>query len=161
MTASSAPEFLDLLKSGLEARADLAALTPTPVVYTTWIDADYSITDAIVIGYSGRSGPRNAAELGPNSVDEEPTLDSQIRVMRAGAGQTVADKARDRAHSILDKVDNELRTNHPELTTGSNFVMWARVGLWDYDAFPDPGSPAPLRVYVLQFEILYRARLDP
>ncbi len=161
MTASSIPEFLDLLKTGLDARSDLDALDPSPKVFTTWIDADYSITDTILVGYSGRSGPRTAAELGPNSIDEEPTLDSQIRVMRAGAGEDVATEARDRAHAILDAVDNELRTNHPELSTGSNFVMWARVGLYTFEAFPDPGSPAPLRVYILPFEILYRARLDP
>ena len=161
MAGISAPEFVDVLKVALDARADIIALDPRPVVYSYWPSADYSITDAIILGYEGRSGPRTPGELGPNSIDEEPILDSLIRVMRAGAGEDVAKSARDRARAILLIVDNELRTNHPELAGADDWVMWARVGAYDYKQFPDPGAETPMSVYLLEFEILYRARLGP
>ena len=47
MSGISAPEFLDLLKIQLEARADLLALDPVPTVFTAWPTVDFSITDSM------------------------------------------------------------------------------------------------------------------
>ena len=157
----SVPEFLDVLKPQLEARADLLALEPVPTVVTAWPTIDFSITDTIILGFSGRSA-REPAAVGRNRIDEAPIVDSQVRIMRAGAGEVVVKAARDRAQTIVDLVDNELRTNHPELAGANDDVLWARIGTYEWAQFPAPagGSPdVPLRVFVLDFEIIYVARV--
>ncbi len=161
MSGVSAPEFIDKFKILLDARGDLAALDHPPKVYTHWPTADYSTTDEIIIGYSIRS-PREPAAVGRNRVDETPIVDSQIRILRAGAGEEVAKAARDAGKVLITAVDHELRTNHPELADLNDDVLWARIGTYDIDQFPDPGRgepPVPLRVCVYTFEIHYRARV--
>lgn len=161
MPLISPPEFLDLLKTQLEARADLLALTPLPTVYTAWPTIDYSITDAIILGYDARA-PRDPESLGRNRLDEQVTLDSQVRVMRSGAGEAKAKICRDRAALIVAAVDNELRTNHPELAGADDHVLWARIGSYTMSQFPDPGGEGgAMRVAVIEFEAIYRARIAP
>ena len=162
MSGISVPEFLDVLKPQLEVRSDLLALSPVPTVYTAWPTIDFSITDSIILGFSGRS-TREPAAVGRNRLDESPVLDSQVRIMRAGAGEVVVKAARDRAKTIVASVDNELRTNHPELAGANDDVLWSRVGTYEFAQFPAPagGDPdVPLRVFVMDFEILYVARVD-
>ena len=161
MSGISVPEFLDVLKPQLEAHADLLALTPVPKIYTAWPTLDYSVTDSVICGYDTRS-PREPSSLGKNRVDELAVLDSSVRVMRAGAGEVVVKEARDRAKLIVTAVDNSLRTNHPELAGADDDVLWSRIGSYELAQFPDPGGgdPAvPLRICVVEFEIIYRARV--
>lgn len=151
-------EFKDLLKPQLEARGDLSVLDPVPTVYTVWPVLDYSVSDAIILGYTARA-TRTPAAVGRNRVDEEPELDCQIRVMRAGAGEVVGKAARDRAAILIAAVDNELRTNHPELSGADDHTFWARISDYEPDEFPDPGDAA-LRICVITFQILYKARVS-
>lgn len=162
MSGISAPEFLDLLKIQLEARADLLALDPVPTVFTAWPTVDFSITDSIITGYLV-TAPREPAAVGRNRVDETVGIDAQVRVMRAGAGEKIVKVARDRATLIVAAVDNELRTNHPELAGANDDVLWSRIADYELAQFPDPAGsdpPVPLRICVLTFTILYVARVD-
>ena len=160
MTALAAPEFLDLLKPAIEARGDIQALDPVPTVYTHWPTIDWSVSDSIILGYDV-SATIEPAAVGRNRVDEDATLDSQIRIMRAGAGETIAKNARDRAKALYQAVDNELRSNHPELVGANDDIMWARCGSYELAQFPmDIGSASvSTRVAVVTFQIIYKARL--
>ena len=162
MSGISAPEFLDLLKPQLEARSDLLALDPIPSVFTAWPTADFSVTDSIILGYLV-TAPREPAAVGRNRVDETVVIDGQVRTMRAGAGEEIVKVARDRATSIVASVDNELRTNHPELSGPNDDVLWSRIADYELAQFPDPAGsdpPVPLRICVITFSILYVARVD-
>lgn len=160
MSGFSVPEFLDLFKTQLDARGDLAALTPDVRTFTFWPTFDPSVTDAIIVGYDATATVTPAA-IGRNRVDEDVTLRCQIRVLRPGAGETQAKAARDRAQTLYAAVDNELRTNHPELAGPDDDVQYARCGSYDLAQFPTEvgDTPIPVRAAVLEFEAIYRARV--
>lgn len=160
MSALSGPEFVDLLKPALAVRVDFAALNPLPVVYTAWPTLDYSVFNAIILGYDMK-GSVTPAAVGRGRVDEDAVLDCQLRVIKPGAGDAKAKEARDAAKVLYQMVDNELRSNHPDLAGADNQVLWARCANYELAQFPhNYGKPAvPSRVCVVDFEIHYKARL--
>ena len=137
----TAPEVLDALKTALDSRGSLAALEPpTIVVWREWPTVDYSITDAIILGYGGES-TLDPAAVGRLRFDEQDTLDCQIRALRpvkktsgGAAGTDAAAKdARDRAKAIFDQVEAEVRAGLADPAGGE---VIERDGSWWADVTP-------------------------
>ena len=159
----TATEVLDALKTSLDARAEITALEPPNiVVWREWPIADYSITDAIILGYGGEFTLEPHA-VGRLRFDEADTLDCQIRILRpaaasdGGAGTDAAAKdARDRAKAIFDQVEAEVRAGLPDPAGGDMIKSWVSGGTWAQ--FPDEAGEVPIRVFVLEFTIEWQAR---
>ena len=159
----TATEVLDALKTSLDARAPLSALEPPQiVVWREWPMPDYSMTDAIILGYGGEF------TLDPHAVgrlrfDEADTLDCQIRILRPAAASdgvagtdAAAKAARDRAKAIFDQVEAEVRAGLADPAGGDMIRSWISSGTWAQ--FPDEAGEVPIRVFVVDFTIEWQAR---
>lgn len=156
-------EVLDALKTALDARASLTALEPPNiVVWREWPVADYSITDAIILGYGGEFTLAPSA-VGRLRFDEADTLDCEIRILRPAASSdgvagsdAAAKDARDRTKAIFDEVEAEVRAGLAEPAGGDMIKSWVSGGNWAQ--FPDEAGDVPIRVCVLDFTIQWTAR---
>lgn len=155
MSDWTAGAFKDALKTALEARAGVIGFTaPTVSVFTYWPGEDEWSTDTIVVGYTVADTNEPAA-LGNNSYTEEVNVESQVLVVRPGAGETVAKTARDRASNMLGEIDNQLRTSPPAVGTQT---ISARISDRAMDEFPSISGGTAVRVCRIEFTITYKAR---
>jgi hypothetical protein len=154
MSGWSAPDFLDQLKILLDARTGLTGLTPTVKVFTYWPALEESVTDAIILASAEDTDEQTVMNPASKPRDEDVTVDGLIWVSRAGAGETIAQAARDRAQLILNEVDEQLRTIPPAV------VLSRQAGIVSHrlDQRPSDSAGAAVRVCVLDFTIRYRAR---
>lgn len=162
MTAGglSAVEFVDLAAAQIAARGDVQAFDPPVEVLTAWPSADRSTSDRIILAVD-ISATVEPGAVGRNRQDESVTVVCQIRVFRPGAGVTVESSARDRVVELYRTVDNEMRTNHPELAGPDDDVMFARCGSYELQQWPTPGGDPDVagRWAVAEFDLIYRARV--
>ncbi len=150
----TAPDFLDVLEAALNVRAGITGLTPTVRVLTYYPSVDEPLTDAIIIGYEV-SDANEPAALGQGRYTETVDVECEIRVIRPGAGTTVAKAARDRVKNLLGEIDNELRTTLPNVgdQTISAHITSRNLAQYAYQA-----GAAAVRVCLVEFTIQYKAR---
>lgn len=107
-------DMAEALRAAVAARAGITGLSPTVKVITYLPSPDEQMADAIIIGYlSEDADDTMRAHVGGDQFEEVVDLVSRIQVTRPGAGQTVADTARDRAQALLSEVEAEVRYNLP------------------------------------------------
>lgn len=147
-------EFVDELATAVGGRSGITALNPEVRVFTYWPGPDAMVSDALVIGYAGQDDNEPAA-LGNQAHKETVNVECLIRVLRAGAGTTPANQARERALVILDEVSAQLRTAWPQVgvQTTSAHVSDRRI-----DQYPSTASSTSVRVCEVEFTIRYQAR---
>lgn len=151
------PEWLDSMKSKIEADATVSAMEPDVEVYTAEPSAQVMTSDIIVLGYEGNDNDEEGVPLGQGSRDETQLIKCYVQVVRPGAGETIAKEARDDAASIIRAVDGILRSSPPSV--GSQTYA-TKLAARDFAQFPSEvgSSSTPVRVCVIQFDIQYRAR---
>jgi hypothetical protein len=109
-------DFKRKLRAQVAARSGITSLTPTPRVISYFPSPDEPMTDLIIIGYTSvDSDEHQRAHVGGHRFDEQVDIVSQIRVVRSGAGQDVADTAETRSEELLAEVDDEVRNNLPDV----------------------------------------------
>lgn len=151
----TAPAFIDSFVAQLAARTGITSLTdPTVTVIDYWPGDTENLGDVIIVGYSAADTNEPAA-IGQGRYEETVTLSCHIRVVRPGAGTTVAKTARDRAAGLLGEVDNQLRTTFPEV---GDQTIAASVTRRQMDQFPSTAGGTGVRVCVIEFDVEYRAR---
>ncbi|MFP5330927.1 MAG: hypothetical protein ACLGHX_00975 [Acidimicrobiia bacterium] len=155
MSSWTAPEFMDELATAVAARSGITALTPKVRVLTYWPSADESITDALILYAAEDTAEHTVMNPSTKPQDEEVNVEGEIRVARAGAGSTVAKACRDRAMTILNELDAQLRTAPPAV---GQQTLRARLAGRRMDQFPSESGNAPVRVCLVNFTISYRAR---
>lgn len=153
----TAPAFTAALTTQVAARPVVASLAnPTVRVVDYLPSPEENLTDTVIIGYEAEDDAE-AIALGDNRHDETVIVRCLIITVRPGAGEAVARQCKDRAALLLGEVDDELRTNAPEV---GNQTLRARVSRRsftdDFATSADRGGP--VRRYVVGFEITYRAR---
>lgn len=153
----TAPAFLDALVTQIGVRAGITSLTPTVRVLAYYPGADEPLTDAILLGFTVTDTNEPAA-LGNQSHEEEVTIDCEVRVVRPGAGAVPAKVARDRAADILGEIHDEVATNWPQVGTQT---IAARVQSRTMSQFPYQAGETAVRVCLIEFVIVYKARTTP
>lgn len=154
MSSWSAPDFLDQLKTLLDARASLTSLTPEPKVLTYWPSASEPLTDSIILPTASDDTERVVMNPTSNPSDEIVAVDGVVWVFRPGAGEEAAKAARDRAQVLLNELADQLRTTPPAVVHSGRAWIADR----DMDQRPSDSEGAPGRACVLEFTIRYRAR---
>jgi hypothetical protein len=91
-----AVDFIDTLKTALEARPNLSDVT----VWSAIPGPDTDPSSTITLGHKPITGTTPFAALGAGRRDDLITLPTLIRVLRTGAGETVMKAVRDRAETI-------------------------------------------------------------
>jgi len=151
----TAPAFTTALTASLAARAGITDLTDPKVrVLDYWPSADEGITDAIIVGYQAEDSTEHVA-IGNQSQDETVTVHCEIRVVRPGAGQTVATACRTRAAFLLGEVADELREAAPDV---GDQTVFARTDNRDLVQFPSTAGATAVRVCLIEFDVVYKAR---
>lgn len=151
-------QLVDALKTQVEGLATITALDPVPAVRVSAPHPSEDISDVIIFGIDAE-GSKEQIAMGAHSHDEEVTVGCLVETVRYGSGNDEAKTARDRALTIVAIVDNELRTNAPEVGTQTH---WARVTDYVFDSFPtDISEGVPARVARVAFNIEYKARTNP
>ncbi len=150
----TAPDFLDVLETALNARPGITSLSPKVRVLTYYPSVDEPLSDAIIIGYEA-SDANEPAALGQGRYLETVDVLCEIRVVRPGAGSTVVKTARDRAKNLIGEIDNELRTTLPNVgdQTTAAHITSRDMGQYAYQA-----GAAAVRVCLIEFVIRYKAR---
>ena len=154
MSDWTAPDFLDALETALNARVGITGLTPKVRVLTYYPSVDEPLTDAIIIGFEV-SDTNDPAALGQGRYTEVVDVQCEIRVVRPGAGTTVAKKARDRCMNLLGEIDNELRTTLPQV---GDQTISAHIATQNMAQFPYHSGTSAIRVCLIEFTIEYKAR---
>lgn len=156
MSDWTAPAFISSLVTTLSARSGITTLTnPAVRVLDYWPAIDEKITDALIVGYEAEDTNQEAT-IGNRTQEETVTIKCEIRVVRPGSGATVAGTARTRTANLLGEVDNQLRTDWPEVGTQT---VAARISNRDLMQFPSTDSRGgPVRVCLIRFDVEYRAR---
>lgn len=157
----TAPAFVAQMKADLDADPILSALVPTLKVFTYWPSTEDRSTDAIIL-HRVRPGALESAAIGDEnrSKDDIYTVEGQVEVLRAGAGEDVAAEVNNRVVEIFDRllfVANE----RPSAGPGTQTIR-VRVGDMDYAQFPTTSgvqNPTPVRVAVLAFGVEVRVRV--
>lgn len=153
----TAPAFLDALKTALDANATLTALTSPSVRVTTYFpSADEALTDVVILGHTVVS-PMDPAALGQKRYKEDVTIQCEIRVIRAGAGETVAKAARDRAAAVLGAIHVQLKDSPPNV---GDQTISAKITDREMIQFPSESGGAPVRVCLVAFNVVYEARVS-
>lgn len=148
-------EFVDEFATAVAARAGLQALSnPSVQVFTYYPSMDGNVGDMLVVGHQGRDANEPGA-IGNSSHREEVEVDCLISVVRAGAGATPANSARERAMDILDEVSAELRTNMPQVGVDTHT---AYVSSRSISQFPSTVDSTAVRECTVTFTIRYQAR---
>jgi len=160
MSDWTAPAFIDLLQTRLLARATLTAMDPPVAVFTYDPNPDDTVTDRLVIGYRVADENEPAA-LGQGRYEETVTVNCEIMVVRAGAGDVKAAAARTRAADILGELDNELRTD--PLPQVGDQTTHAQIAKREMMQFPSTygTAGAGVRVCVIRLDVVYTARTSP
>lgn len=155
MSSWTAPEFMDELASAVGGRAGITALTPKVRVLTYWPSADESITDALIFYAAEDTASHDVINPATKPQREDVTIEGEIRVARAGAGGTVAKACRDRAVTILNELDDQLRDSKPAV---GQQTLRAVLSSRRMDQFPSESNNAAVRVCLVNFTISYSAR---
>lgn len=158
----SAPTFVKSMQAALLADPGIQAMQPAVRVFTYWPSTEDRSTDAIIL-HRIRPGRLESAAMGDDNrrKDDFYTVEGQIEVLRAGAGEDVADEAAARVVEIFDRlllVANE----RPSSGVGAQTLV-VTVGDQDYAQFPSTvwvQNPTPVRVAVLAFGVEVRARVS-
>lgn len=150
--------FIDQLKTLLEARVEITALTPAVAVVDGWDDLGSGHSDTILLGFEAEGGQQVESMKPTPRYEEDNEINCAIRVLRpesADPANPAIKTARDRALLIAGEVSEQLRTAAP--TVGEQ-PMNQRIDNWSLAQFPSPVAAAPGRVCVVAFEITYKAR---
>jgi hypothetical protein len=157
-TTWTVAEFVDELKTQLEALPAITALDPPVEIRVSIPHADEDISDIISLGIDATDTKEQVA-LGSHTHDEQVLVGCMAAVIRYGSGDADAKIARDRAVTLVAIVDEELRENAPQVGTQT---IWARVVARELETFPSSvGEDRPVRVARVPFDIEYRARTNP
>lgn len=151
----TAPAFIDDLKTKLEARTGITDLTPAVTVYAYWPSPDESTTDAVILGFQALDNNEQATMRSNRSHEETVDLQCRITILRPSAGEAPAKAARDRAETILNEIDTQLREDHPDV---GDFTHQVKIANRDMRQFPDQAGSTSVRVCVVDFTIQYAAR---
>lgn len=141
MGTSTVPIVLDRLKTLLESRTGL-----TQVEVTTAGMADNTKPESIQLGIRVTSTQEFATTGADHGRHEYYIIHGAIQIKKAGAGETVAKEARDRAYAIYKEVEDTVRED-PSI--GLTSVLKAQVNSADLDQYA--GDRA--RNAVLDFQI--------
>lgn len=158
MSDWTAPDFFDKLETAVAARAGITGLTPKVRVITYFPSIDEALSDTLILGYEATDSNEPAA-LGQGAYDETVDVECQIRIVRPGAGSTVARTARVRASNLLGEIDNELRTNLAALQVGRQTIS-ALITDRQMSQFPYQAGTTGVRVCTIDFTIRYAARTN-
>lgn len=102
MATWKGPDFLDALKTRLEARAGLAGVQ----INSAPMGAD---TAKEAITFHDLDGEQTWAALGQERKKDAFTVDGTTWINKPGKGETIAKEARDRAAVLLAEVEAELK----------------------------------------------------
>lgn len=156
----SAPEYLDALKSALDANTTLDALTPTVQVFTCWTTPDVSVTDCVML-YAVRGTQDNTVMRGASGSvkqDDDYTVEGEIRLIRAleqgSSAETINKAARDRGMTILDQVIYEAA----QRPAAGDQNLRSRVSRIDLDQYPGTVGTVGARIVVVGFDIAVKTR---
>ena len=152
--------FKRALATAVKARAGIIAFTdPTVKVITYFPNPDEPMADSIILGYDLRDTAEKVT-LGGQTHEEEVDVVSQVRVIRPGGGQSVADQVEDRAKLILAEIDSEIRT-------GTITVVGAQIinpGITIRESVLSSWQSADgmaAKLCVIDFNIRYKAKTAP
>lgn len=154
------PQFLSAFKAALVADAVIVARNPAVKVLTYWPAPEDRSTDAVLL-YRIRPGRLESAAIGDEnrSKDDYYTVESQVEVLRPGAGEAVATEAAEAVTTIFDRV-MKVANDRPAV---GNQTLAVTVGDMDFAQFPTTvgkETPTPVRVAVLAFGIEVRSRVS-
>lgn len=150
-------DFKRALATAVAARAAVVAFDPAVRVVTYFPSPEDQSGDLVILGYSSfDSEDHQRAHAGGPRFDETVDVISQIRVLRLGAGQTVADAAEDRAEAILAEIDDEVRDNLPTVGNQSwaGKILDRESSLFAWNTSEGVGSI----VCLIEFVVQYKAR---
>lgn len=151
-------QFVDALKIQIEAVPAIIAFDPAVAVRVSEPHPGEDVSDVIVLG-TDVSRFQEQTALGQYTYDEENTVACIAGTVRYGSGDVVAKDARDRVLDLVAIVDEEIRTNAPQVGTQT---IWARVTDDEFSSYPaDIGEGNPARVARVSFNIIYKARTNP
>lgn len=151
-------QLVDALKLQIEAVPAIIAFDPKPVVRVSMPHAAEDISDVIVFGVDAE-GTKEQMALGSHSHDEEVSVGCAAGAIRYGSGDVEAKAARDRVLAFVAIVDEEIRTNAPQVGTQT---LWARVTDYVFESWSaEVGENNPVRIARLTFNIAYKARTNP
>ncbi len=154
MSDWTGPDFLDALETAISARTGITSLTPNVRVLSYFPSIDEPLTDAIILGHTVTDINAPAA-LGQNRYEETVDIESQIRIIRPGAGTTPSKTVRDRAKNLLGEIDNELRTTLPAV---GDQTISAHITTRTMSQFAYQAATTAVRVCLIDFTIQYKAR---
>ena len=154
MSDWTGPDFLDALETAISARSGITGLTPTVRVLSYFPSIDEPLSDTIILGHTV-SDVNEPAAVGQKRYEERVDVESEIRIVRSGAGSAPAKTARDRAKNLLGEIDNELRTTLPSV---GQQTLSAHMTKRTMSQFPYKVGVTPVRVCLIEFTIQYKAR---
>lgn len=153
MSTWTAPGFIDALVTAVAARSGITGLTPTVNIRTVWLPVEAASSDEVM--FYGAADVNNPAAIGNLRYEETVTVDGEIRIIRAGASETVAKTGRDRVAAILGEIDDQLRTTPPSV---GDQTISATLATRDIKAFADIADTTAVVVTLCDFTITYKSR---
>lgn len=148
-------QLVDTLKTQLEPL--VASFDPGVEVRVSMPSADESISDVIVLGIDADDMDKGQVSLGSHTHDEEVTIVCLVGAIRYGSGDVEAKAARDRCLELLAVIDEEIRTNTPEVGVQT---FRCHVTNRTFESFPSMAGASAVRVARITFDLEYRARTD-
>ena len=149
----TAPAMVAALKTAIGARAGITALSPAVTVRTVWLPPDATPTDVVML--FGANDTNRPAAVGGSRYEETVIISGEIRLIRAGASETVAAAARTRMADILGEIDSQLRAAPPSV---GDQTISALITNRDYKQFADRAETTAVTVTLATFDIVYKSR---
>ncbi len=151
---TTAPDFLDAIRTALVARAGLAGVT----VFTGPMPMEEVGTKCIVLATEATTADLDQPLMGRAEVFEEYDIGGFIWAKVDGAGETAIGLARDAAFDIFEEVADYLASLTTTAATQTAIkVDDASVTGWTMEQFAEPGE----RHCYVRFTIRCKARFTP